>query len=640
MKTFKLLLSFLLLLFFKEPANAQFGNVWTFGNGYGIDFNSGQPVQLPLNSILSAEGCATVCDSSGQLLFYTNGESVWDRNNNLMQNGDSIGGDQSSTQSSTIIPFPNLPSKYFIFTTDRESGGKGLRYSIVDLALNSGYGAVITKSQFLTDSICEKLSVTRHCNGVDWWVVVRKSNSDYFVSYLVNSQGVDTVPVYSLSNLGLFQTPGLSTHSIKYGQMKISPNGKLIACAYRNAGIEIANFNNLNGNVSSIIMRDFSVPNFDAYGLSFTSDNMNLFYGNRFNSQPPGTPLTIARVSLNHLNEDSILASKVLISLNDFNTILADSIILVRSFQLASDNYIYAVSHVQDTVLNVYRLQLLRMGNIDNSVSMDTVERLPIYFITGNLIVGSGLPAFYDGIYTNHHKASLRLPLCNSPFPFDSIPFFDSLLTVTRDYSWDFGDPSSGTNNYSNLQHPIHQYSATGTYTVTLTLESDCNPIVVTQQVLVTQVPPSIPLVSLNMGHLESTPADNYQWFFEGAPITGAVFQQYFPTQTGNYTVQVSNPSGCTATSLPFNVTAVQLKELQAFPNFSMLQNENLITLQCNTITDCFQSAELIDLQGRVLQSYAYQQKQSKVEINISELQSGVYLLRVNGRGLRKIQKN
>ena len=301
--------------------------------------------------------------------------------------------------------------------------------------LNGGLGDVIIKSQFLEDSLCEKIAATRHCNGIDWWVVVRKSNSDYFVSFLINSQGVDTVPIYSLSNLGLFQTQGLSVHSIKYGQMKISPNGKLIACAYRNAGIELANFNNLNGNVSNIIMRDFSFPDFDAYGLSFSADNMTMFYGNRFNNQLPGTPITIARVSLNYLNEDSILASKSLIGVNDSNTILADSIILIRSFQLANDNYIYAVSQVMDTLLNVYRVQLLRMGNKDIPFSMDTIQRLPFYFITGNLIIGSGLPNTYDGIFTNHHKASLRLPLCNGPIPFDSIRFYDSSRSVTREYS-------------------------------------------------------------------------------------------------------------------------------------------------------------------------------------------------------------
>jgi hypothetical protein len=70
-----------------------------------------------------------------------------------------------------------------------------------------------------------------------------------------------------------------------------------------------------------------------------------------------------------------------------------------------------------------------------------------------------------------------------------------------------------------------------------------------------------------------------------------------------------------------------------------MLQNENLITLQCNPLTDCFHSLELIDLQGRVLQTHFYQQKQSNVNINISELQSGIYLLRLNGREVRKVLK-
>jgi PKD repeat protein len=211
------------------------------------------------------------------------------------------------------------------------------------------------------------------------------------------------------------------------------------------------------------------------------------------------------------------------------------------------------------------------------------------------------------------------------------------LLTVTRDYSWDFGEPLSGNNNYSNLQHPVHQYAAAGTYTVTLTLESDCNPIVITQQIVVTQVPPAVPLVSLNLGNLEATTADNYQWYYEGVAISGAVFQQYFPTQTGNYTVQITDASGCTATSLPFNVTSVLLKELQSFNHYLLVQNENWLSLQCNPLTDCFQSIELIDLQGRVLKTYNYQQKISKLEINTQDLQSGVYLLRVNGRGVRKV---
>jgi PKD repeat protein len=37
-------------------------------------------------------------------------------------------------------------------------------------------------------------------------------------------------------------------------------------------------------------------------------------------------------------------------------------------------------------------------------------------------------------------------------------------------YAWNFGDPASGINDTSNLQNPVHNYSAAGTYTVTLTI--------------------------------------------------------------------------------------------------------------------------------------------------------------------------
>ena len=624
------------LLFFNWNATAQFGNVWTFGFGFGVDFNSGQPIQLPPNAMASVEGCSSVCDSTGQLLFYTNGESIWDRYNNIMPNGDSIGGHQSSTQSAIIVPFPNHPNQYYVFTTNiwGNFGTREMDFSIVDMSLNNSNGGVVTKNQFLEDSVGEKLSATRHCNGQDWWIVIKKGNSDNFVSFLLSPVGLANTPVVSNSTYPIAGTCGSQGHL--YGQMKLSPNGKFLACAYAGCGLELFSFNNFTGVVGNVLFRELLFPSLKIYGLSFTANSKNLVAGYHLDLPfPIPDEYKIAKYSLDTLSQQSIAQSRTFIILNDSLTPSYDQVFGFGSFQLGPNEEIYGIGTVLDTILGGPKIQLFRIGSEANNI----IERLPFYFPTG-IDIGNGLPNTYDGIYTNHHKASLRLPLCNSPFPFDSIPFFDSLLTVTRDYSWDFGDPASGSNNYSNLQHPIHQYSSTGTYMVTLTLESDCNPIVVAQQVLVTQVPVSIPLISMNMGQLESTPANNYQWFLEGAPINGAVFQQYFPVQIGNYTVQVSNSSGCTATSLPFNVTAVQLRELQLFTQFSILQYGQQIKLQCNPISDCFQIVELIDLQGRILQTYSYQQKQSQVELDLSELPSGVYLLRVNGREVRKVVFN
>lgn len=45
-------------------------------------------------------------------------------------------------------------------------------------------------------------------------------------------------------------------------------------------------------------------------------------------------------------------------------------------------------------------------------------------------------------------------------------------LTITN-WSWNFGDPGSGSNNVSNLQNPEHQYSAPGLYTACLTVTAN-----------------------------------------------------------------------------------------------------------------------------------------------------------------------
>jgi len=45
-------------------------NIWYFGQNAGIDFNSGSPVALTNGQLVTDEGCATISNSSGQLLFY------------------------------------------------------------------------------------------------------------------------------------------------------------------------------------------------------------------------------------------------------------------------------------------------------------------------------------------------------------------------------------------------------------------------------------------------------------------------------------------------------------------------------------------------------------------------------------------
>src|SRR5688572_15417510 len=107
------------------------GNIWYFGDRAGVDFNSGSPKALTNGMLITAEGCATICDVNGKLLFYTDGISVWNRKHKKMPNGFDLKGDPSSTQSGIIVPYPNDTTKYYVFTVDFEGHEDGFQYSIV-----------------------------------------------------------------------------------------------------------------------------------------------------------------------------------------------------------------------------------------------------------------------------------------------------------------------------------------------------------------------------------------------------------------------------------------------------------------------------------------------------------------------------
>ena len=96
----------------KESAN------WYFGELAGLSFNTNNPVPLLNGKLITSEGCATISDPNGNLLFYTDGLTVYNRNHTVMQNGTNLFGDASSTQSAIIVPKPDDPNIYYIFTVD------------------------------------------------------------------------------------------------------------------------------------------------------------------------------------------------------------------------------------------------------------------------------------------------------------------------------------------------------------------------------------------------------------------------------------------------------------------------------------------------------------------------------------------
>ena len=148
---------------------------WFFGKNLGISFNpiqsGGTPVILS-GAMESQEGVASISNREGQLLFYTNGETVYTSGNTIMVNGTGLSSSGTSTQSVVIVPKPES-NKYYLFTTDYNGSPNGFEYSIVNMELQDGDGEVETKNIKLINSpLTEKVTACSHSDGESYWIEV------------------------------------------------------------------------------------------------------------------------------------------------------------------------------------------------------------------------------------------------------------------------------------------------------------------------------------------------------------------------------------------------------------------------------------------------------------------------------------
>jgi hypothetical protein len=199
-------------------------NIWYFGNGAGLDFRSGSPVTFDETRLSTMEGCAVISNEAGNLLFYTDGITIWNAQHQVMENGTGLLGDKSSTQSAVIVPQPGSKSIYYIFTVDNVPGTDGVRYSVVDMSQENNAGKLITKNILLQAPVTEKLTAVKHHNNKDIWVLAHGYNSNIFYAYLVTEAGVanESVPIISAS--GTIHYGNVTNNAIGY--MKASPDGK------------------------------------------------------------------------------------------------------------------------------------------------------------------------------------------------------------------------------------------------------------------------------------------------------------------------------------------------------------------------------------------------------------------------------
>lgn len=272
------LLIFSLILFLNLSAQKETNN-WVFGDSLLMTFTDTgiNCVQIPTNII--CEASASISDSSGNLLFHTDGKYVWNKLHTLMPNGCCLNVDQygtyasSVTQGVLIIPKPDNYNKYYIFTRANDT----VSYSIVDMTLDGGLGDVEEKNQSLIfDTIMEKMHAVKHANGRDWWLLVHEripsfspATTNRFYKLLVTPEGVQGPFDQNVGDLIDYYTT--------WGEMIFSPDGSKLAISGYNF-VEIFDFDRCTGELNEFAYIDNFDPGvFDAYGLSFSPDGNKIY---------------------------------------------------------------------------------------------------------------------------------------------------------------------------------------------------------------------------------------------------------------------------------------------------------------------------------------------------------------------------
>lgn len=266
---------------------------WYFGNQAGLNFNNGTlpPTILTNSSMGTGRSSASVSDSSGNLLFYTNGVNVWNNTHELMTNGTGLYGNVDINQSVIIVPDPNNANQYYIITNGGNVMGlSGLYYSIVDISLDGGLGAVVDTQKNILLLQNSSKNLTTILNPIDntyWIVAFGKGNdsvrNDTFFSFKLDALGINLTNQTTFTfvlNEGLENTDG---------QLKISPDGQTLALTYNTVGagrngefeeaqsLFLFDFDNATGLVSQM-NNAISIPdNLYSYGIEFSPDS-NLLY--------------------------------------------------------------------------------------------------------------------------------------------------------------------------------------------------------------------------------------------------------------------------------------------------------------------------------------------------------------------------
>lgn len=450
---------------------------WFFGGKASIHFNNGL-VNVSNNSQLYTKtGSSSISNNQGELLFYTNGQTIWNNEHQIMENGDGLAGEPELIQPTIIVPKPNSNNIYYVFSTRKTKTNTplffpGIYYSEIEVSSTYPLGKVVRKNVRLENSTATRITAVHHKNGKDIWVVTYGSDSyggpdNVFFAFNITEKGVK-LPVKSRLNE--------IDPIFKLGEMKASPDGSKVALS-TNTFIYIYNFDNTTGTLSRFKYLNLSLSfteGYSSYGLAFSPNSKLLYYPSLFSGNT-GRYYTIMQMNLDNPREDYIGESVFKTEPNRASA----------SAQLGSDGKIYiaqiSTKNLFDddgfyTGFEIYPIKSLGVINQPDKQGEDCDYKHDAINLENGLSY-YGLPNFIQSYFRNRIITDNECVSDTFEFSLDS---YSTIVSA----EWDFGDGSTSTE-----LTPSHKYNQPGRYIVSCDVTFNSNKTTFYKEVIVFSLP-------------------------------------------------------------------------------------------------------------------------------------------------------
>ncbi len=508
-------------------------NIWYFSYNVGLDFNSGMPVEDTNGISPQSWGSSSImCDTNGNLLFYSDGQYVRDKNHNTMPFGFAGSAYAKGTQAALCLAKPGSDSLFYVFTSRHYDYPNPMFYYIIDMSTRMGLGEVINIDTLEAGwDAAQKLTAVYHKNKKCIWVITRKYVASNYAAFLISLDGVIHDPTLSPAPQ---RDPPISTDET--GFMKVAYNKKYLICCNNDHGwskddVDVCKFNSETGyveylysfNLSTIIPGNYK---YKIHNLEFSPCSKYMYLSGELKND------TVSHV---YQFDMQLIENQPLFTQSGIRIGEGQGV----NLQLGPDGKIYCLARTSShgPLINNW----IGIIHHPEKPGLACEYQGEAFFVNHGRIKDAGVNFATDFLYRFDFDG-----ICESDtFAFD--PWFFPEPDLIQ---WNFGDPLSGPNNTSTTPHARHKFSDGGTYEVSVHVEYPGGRIEETsRQVEVEYAPepdlgPDTTFCSTGGIVLDAECGPHlYSW------STGAFGTSQITVQdTGWFWVRVENDAGCVET--------------------------------------------------------------------------------------------